>query len=94
MAVERFLGKDQLAVDRDLKNAAFGWDHFPGTDKLLDVPFLQDFSRQTDGAFGVVSNRTVFENDVEEGILHQRLLSAHTATDIRTLTYSICSYKC
>ncbi len=64
MATELFLGKDQFAVDRDLKKAAFGWDHPPGANELLDVPFLQNFSRQTDGTLGIVSDRAVFENNI------------------------------
>ncbi len=64
MAIEHLLGKDQLAVDHDFKEAAFARDQLPGTDKLLDVPFLQDLSRQTDSARGVVSDRAVFEHDV------------------------------
>ncbi len=75
MATELFLGKNQLAVDGDLKKAVFGWDHPPGADELLDVPFLQNFSRQTDGTGCVVSDHAVFDDDVQHRVLHRRLLS-------------------
>ncbi len=49
MSTKRFLGEDQLAVNRDLKKTTSRRDQLPRTNKLLKVPFLQNFSRQTDG---------------------------------------------
>jgi len=64
---QALLGKDQFAVDRDFEYAAVRGDEGEDLDVLFKV--FQEFVRQTDGARGVVSNRAVFDGDVEHGNL-------------------------
>ncbi len=77
MAAQRLFGKDEVAVDRHLKQAPLGRNQAPGADVHLDVSLLQDFSRQTDGALRVVSNRAVFERNVQQRILHVHISSRY-----------------
>ncbi len=77
MAAQRLFGEDEVAVDRHLKQAPLGRDQAPGADVHLDVSLLQNLSRQTDGALRVVSNRAVFERNVQQRKLHGRLSSEY-----------------
>lgn len=52
------LGVDQFAVDRHLEATTVRWDNDELTDIKLEV--LEKFSRQTDGAIGIASDRTIF----------------------------------
>ena len=73
MAAQRLFGKDEVAVDCHLKQAPLGRDQAPGANVHFDVSLLQDFSRQTDGALRIVSNRAVLERNVQQRILHGRI---------------------
>ena len=68
-------GMEQFAIGADFGGAAAGWDQGERRDPIAE---LEDLSRQTDGFRGVVSNRAVFDPDLE---FHRVLLSkARVAT--------------
>lgn len=75
MAAQRLLRENQFAVDGHFKLTAAGGDEFPRADKRLNFSFTQDFVRQTDDARAVVSDRAVFNRDIQQGILHDALLT-------------------
>lgn len=70
MAIDLLLGKDQFAVDPNIKYPAGAWDHVPAFDKSLNFAFFQDVGRQTDGNRRVVSSRAVFNDNVHQSLLH------------------------
>ena len=65
MAAALQLGVDEIAVHVHLEYPAIGGDEGDG----FDIRFkgFQQFSRQTDGARGVVSNSTIFDGDDHGG---------------------------
>ena len=71
MATELFFGKDEFIIDGNFKATAGRWNEFPIFDEVFDGTFFQDFVRQTDGAGGVVSSRTVFNGDGHQSVLHR-----------------------
>lgn len=73
MAVDLLLGKDQLIIDPDVKDAAGAGDHVPAFDKNLNFALLENVVRQTDGNGCVVSSRAVFNFDVHQSLLHDCL---------------------
>jgi hypothetical protein len=87
MAAQSLFGKDQFAVNRHFKLAAARWDQPPRTHKDFDFTFTQNFVRQTDGAWSVISNRTIFNLNIQERELHDfrpfhLALRDHYSTDI------------
>jgi hypothetical protein len=70
MAAQRALGEHQLAVHGDFKNAAFAGNQTPRADKRLQLALAQNFSRQTDGPVGIVSNGAIFDGDFQKLKLH------------------------
>jgi len=56
-------------IDRYLEHPATGGDEGQGFD--IGLAGLEQFVRQTDGALGVVSNRAVFDGDVEHDGLRE-----------------------
>lgn len=71
MALELLLGKDQLAIDRNLKYTAGSGDQFPAFHEIFDCAFFQNFFRQTDGTWCVISSGTIVDSDVHQSILHR-----------------------
>lgn len=67
-------GEDQLTVDDDFKEATARWNEPPGRDVIFKLAFVQNFCRQTDSTFGVVSGRAVGDADVQNGVIHRSLL--------------------
>ena len=61
MAAALQLGVDEIAVHVHFEHSAIGGDEGDG----FDIRFkgFQQFSRQTDGARGVMSNNAVFDSD-------------------------------
>lgn len=77
MAFERFFGEDQFAIDGDFKDTTHPRNQFPGSDEILNGSFFQDFVRQTDGAWGIISSGTVVYRNAKQRLLHcDSLLSA------------------
>ena len=70
MAIDLLLGKDQLIIDPDVKDAAGAGDHVPAFDKNFNFALLENVVRQTDGNGCVVSSRAVFNLDVHQSLLH------------------------
>lgn len=64
MAPYRFFGEDQLSIDHDVKDTAAGRDEPPRCYVVLQLPLVQNFVRQTDGALGVVSGTAVLDADL------------------------------
>ena len=91
MAVDLLLGKDQLIIDPDVKDAAGAGDHVPAFDKNFNFALLENVVRQTDGNGCVVSSRAVFNLDVHQSLLHDCLSLTIFAMFI-SITYS--SIKC
>ena len=73
MAVNLLLGKDQLIIDPDVKDAAGAGDHVPAFDKNFNFALLENVVRQTDGNGCVVSSRAVLNLDVHQSLLHDCL---------------------
>jgi hypothetical protein len=67
-AAQGLLGEDQVVPDRDLEDASAAADELG-----LDAELLLDLSRQTGGAWIVVSARAVFDGDMGR---HGSLLSS------------------
>ena len=70
MPAYSLLGKDQLAIDPNIKHATGSWDQFPAFGEILKFAFFQDFVRQTDGNRGMVSSGAVFDDDIHSSVLH------------------------
>ena len=56
------LGINQFSIQFDLKPATIRWDQGQSLDLWLE--FFDKFSRQTDGAIGIVSNSAVGYFDI------------------------------
>lgn len=85
MAVDLLLGKDQLIIDPDVKDAAGAGDHVPAFDKNFNFALLENVVRQTDGNGCVVSSRAVFNFDVHQSLLHDCLSL--------TIFHDVCKYN-
>lgn len=75
MASQRLFGENQFAIDDNFKFAAAGRYQFPRAKKGFNLTFVQDFGCQTDNARCVISNRAVFNGDIQQGVLHDALLT-------------------
>ena len=73
MASDFFLGENQFAIDRDIKDAAGTGNELPTADEVLNIADVQDFVRQTDGIGLVSSSGAVFDDDVHDSVLHDAL---------------------
>ena len=85
MAADLVLREDQLAIDRDVKDAAGGRNQFPTADIVFDFAFVQDFVRQTDGIGLVSSSRAVLDDDVHSTLLHDAPPFLVAAVDARMI---------
>lgn len=74
MTTNGLFGKYQFTIHRDFKSTAAGRNHGPATDKNFDFALTQNFVRQTDGTAGMMSNRAVFNLDVQKCELHEVIL--------------------
>lgn len=74
VAAYSLLGEDEFAIDDDFEDAAAGRDKPPRGNVIFEFAFVQNFCRQTDSAFGVVSGRAVGDADVQNGVIHRRFL--------------------
>lgn len=71
MTTKLFFGKDQFAIDRDVKNATRAGDQVPTADKVFDFAFVQNFVRQTDGNRLMSSSSAVRDDDIHSAFLHE-----------------------
>lgn len=71
VATRRHFGVHQFPVNRDLEDPALARNQPPRADVDFDVAFLKDFVCQTDSARRIVSNRAVFERNIQQLILHK-----------------------
>lgn len=65
------LREKQLTIDQQFKFAACGWGELPIGNEVLYLTFAQNFVRQTDGPWGVVSSSAVNQFDVNATWLHR-----------------------
>ena len=92
MAIDLLLGKDQLIIDPDVKDAAGAGDHVPAFDKNFNFALLENVVRQTDGNGCVVSSRAVFNFDVHQSLLHD-CPSLTIFAMFASITYSVIKCK-
>ena len=71
MAAHLVFREDQLAIDRDVKDAAGGRDQFPTADEILNFAFVQDLIRQTDGIGLVSSSGAILDDNIHSTFLHE-----------------------
>lgn len=71
MASDFLLGEDQLAINRYVEDAAGAGNQLPTADVMLNVAFVQDFVRQTDGLGLVSSSRAILDDDIHSTLLHE-----------------------
>ena len=84
MTANFLLGKDQLAIDGDIKDAAAARNELPTTDEVLNRPVFQDFVRQTDGIGLVPSSSAILDDNVHDSVLHDaHSLQQLASIDIR-----------
>lgn len=61
MAAQSLFGEYFVAVDCDLEGSTGAGGHRPGANEIFNFAFTQNFVRQTDGAWRIVSSRAVFK---------------------------------
>lgn len=74
MPAECFFREYLLAIDDNLKYTPTQWHELPCADVIFQFAFGQHFFRQTDGARGVISRSTIFDDDVYQTELHDHIL--------------------
>lgn len=73
MTTNSLLREDNFIIDGDFKYTARTWNHCPAFYKVFNGTFTQNFVRQTDGSWGVVSRCTISNGDVHESVLHRNM---------------------
>ena len=71
-------GMEKLAIGADFEGAAARWNQSKRRDPIAEV---ENFSRQTDGLGGVVSNAAILDSDFG---FHRSLLSSDEINGMRT----------
>lgn len=80
VTADRLLREHQLTIDRNIKDPTLAGNQRPRTDKRFQFAVAENFVRQPDGAFGVVSGCAVFDTNFEQAKLHHSLPLLHSST--------------
>lgn len=86
MPANGFLREDELAIDQDIKDAARAGNKLPTADEILNLTFVQNFVRQTDGIRLVSSSSAILDDDIHSAFLHDEAFPIAKGYDAHIIT--------